>query len=295
MSVEERVRDACERLRIATDSLGLPEPHFAKLQRHRHLGAPAIAVGVIAAMVVVALGFAAINRDNDTEGRLSTEAPTATTFISDPEETASRPRWLPKFVGTPAKTSVETLNTVGLRYEIHLENGADIETGRVLSQDIPPGIQTELAPLIAAGRTLTLRVGPSLAVADDEIDVGLTGDAPKGKWRVVASQRNTDYCLSVFNQTTYMTGCLSPLSQLQNGVLDAGYNANIGVYGGSAPAGTTAVELVDGSDHVVATATLSTSASPPFQGLTFWAAVASEPSLKARYRAESPVSSEPKR
>ena len=68
-----------------------------------------------------------------------------------------------------------------------------------MSQDIPWGSRTEIAPLIAAGRVITLRVGPSLAVADDEVDVGLTGDAPNGKWRVVASDTNGDYCVSVFN------------------------------------------------------------------------------------------------
>ena len=78
MTVEQRLRDSSEQLRIATDSLRVPQPRFERDPLRREFGAPAVAFAIIAVALVVAIGFAAINRDTDTEERLTTVSPPTT-------------------------------------------------------------------------------------------------------------------------------------------------------------------------------------------------------------------------
>jgi hypothetical protein len=136
--------------------------------------------------------------------------------------------------------------------------------------------------LRAAKGLVRLTIGAPLAVARDEFDVGLSGDSPQGKWRVVASEGDARYCVTVFNQDTTMSGCVSSLTDRQTTAFGPNFNPSIGVYAGAALAGTAFVDLVDSSGHVAATATVSSSASSRFGGLVFWAAVASQPNLTVR-------------
>ena len=126
MSVEQRVRDASEQLRSTTDPLPIPAPRFFRTTRRPRVSARAIAFGVVVLILGAAIGVAAIRRDSDTEGRLSTVAPTTATTAGDPDAAASHVRFLPKFTGIPAKAAVATLTSLALRYEIRLEDGADI-------------------------------------------------------------------------------------------------------------------------------------------------------------------------